>query len=286
MTQISDIETHERPKLTDDGFKRIAEIAKDNWGLHLEEGKRPLVTARLAKRLATSGAANFSEYIGLIEAGSGAECEHFVSALTTNVTHFFREQHHFDYLTEHVVPALRDQKTVRVWSAGCSTGQEPYSIAGTLTGALPKATDLRILATDVDQEVLRKAEAGTYSRDEIAFPSPALEARVFGSKQSGATCTVKPELRSLVTFRRLNLIQPWPLSGTFDVIFCRNVAIYFDKPTQAKLWERFAGHLNPDGHLFIGHSERVEAPEAIGLRAAGITLYQKSTALDGGRKCP
>lgn len=286
MTQLMSIETAERPQLSDDGFKRIAEIAKDNWGLHLEEGKRPLVTARLAKRVSASGSASFLDYIGKIEAGDDAECEHFVSALTTNVTHFFREQHHFDYLTEHVVPSLRTQKTVRVWSAGCSTGQEPYSIAGTLSGALGKATDLRILATDVDQDVLRKAEAGTYAKDEISFPSPALEARVFDSQRAGATCTVKPELRSLITFRRLNLIQPWPLSGAFDVIFCRNVAIYFDKPTQAKLWAGFAQHLRPGGHLFIGHSERVEAPQSIGLRPAGITLYQKQTALDGGQTCP
>ncbi len=254
MTQMTDIDAADRPKLTDDGFKRIAEIAKDNWGLHLEEGKRPLVTARLAKRVTASGLATFADYIGLIEAGNGSECEHFVSALTTNVTHFFREQHHFDFLSEKFVPKVQGQKSVRVWSAGCSTGQEPYSIAGTLAGALPKSTDLRILATDVDQDVLRKAESASYSKDEVSFPSPALEARVFGSKQTGDTRTVKADLRSLITFRRLNLIQPWPLSGVFDAIFCRNVAIYFDKPTQAKLWERFASHLKPDGYLFIGHS--------------------------------
>lgn len=283
MSQITELDSVERPTLSDEVFQRIATIAKGNWGLHLEENKRPLVTARLSKRVTATGVSSFADYIALIEAGDAAECDHFVSALTTNVTHFFREQHHFDYLAETVAPALQGHRSVRVWSAGCSTGQEPYSIAATLSRALPKASDLRILATDVDQDVLHKAEGGTYPAAEVVFPSPALEAQVFGTKERGPNRSVRPELRSMVTFRRLNLIQPWPLSGAFDAIFCRNVAIYFDKPTQAVLWQRFASHLKPNGHLFIGHSERVEHPETLGLQPAGITLYRKSLALDGGR---
>lgn len=274
MTALG-VSQDDKAELTDAVFRRVARLAKDNWGLNLEDGKRPLVTARLWKRVVASGAGDFPTYVGKVEDGDQVECDHFISALTTNVTHFFREQHHFDFLESAILPGFRGRGPLRVWSAGCSSGQEPYSIAASIRAVLGASADARILATDVDPDILERAQKAVYAKSETSFPNPALEARVFDKKQSGNERYVRENLVNLVTFRRLNLIQPWPLSGRFDVIFCRNVAIYFDKPTQANLWAQFAAHLNPGGFLFIGHSERIENPAAIGLSPAGITTYQK-----------
>ncbi|MEY8880845.1 protein-glutamate O-methyltransferase CheR [Donghicola sp. XS_ASV15] len=265
----------EKSELTDAVFRRVARLAKENWGLNLEDGKRPLVTARLWKRVIASGAGDFPSYIGKVEDGDQVECDHFISALTTNVTHFFREQHHFDLLESSILPRFRGRGPLRIWSAGCSSGQEPYSIAASVRAVLGASADARILATDVDPDILERAQKAVYTNSETSFPNPALEARVFDKKHEEQQRAVRANLVDLITFRRLNLIQPWPISGRFDVIFCRNVAIYFDKPTQANLWAQFAAHLNPNGFLFIGHSERIETPEAIGLCPAGITTYQK-----------
>ncbi len=272
--------------LTEADFTRIARIAKQGWGLSLEGAKRPLIRSRLGRRLKALHLGSFDAYCDLVEAGDAGECDHFVTALTTNVTHFYREVHHFELLETQVLPGLiaraRQRERVRLWSAGCSSGQEPYSLAASVLALARDAAalDLRILATDIDPNVLKTAEAGSYDAKMLSFPSPELESRLFArtGKDAGVLRDIRPELKPLVTFRRLNLMDPWPFSGRFDVILCRNVAIYFDKPTQARLWSRFADCLNPGGWLLIGHSERIPAPAELGLETAGITAYRRAAA--------
>ncbi len=280
--------THVLPRgVTDDldlsqsDFERIAAVAKSGWGLNLDNAKRPLIKSRLSKRLRALALPDFAAYCELIEANDRNETDHFISALTTNVTNFYREVHHFDYLEEAVIPDLiaraKNGERVRLWSAGCSSGQEPYSLAGSVLHYDKNAAsyDLKILATDIDPLVLEKAQKGVYLSDECGFPSPAHEARIFARNEgSGKTRSVHQHLQSLISFRHLNLVDQWPISGKFDVIMCRNVAIYFDKPTQVRLWSRFRQCLLPNGHLFIGHSERIADPEAVGLRVAGTTTYR------------
>ena len=257
-------------------FEKIADIAKTGWGLNIDNGKKPLIKSRLSKRLRILGLAGFDEYRRIIEAGDEAETDHFIMALTTNVTHFYREVHHFDYLEASVLPELisraKSGERVRIWSAGCSSGKEPYSIAASILSLDSKAGtyDLKILASDIDSDVLSTAQLGSYHPDDCTFPSDSLRSRVFPPDEF----TVRPELKSMISFRNLNLTADWPMSGLFDVIMCRNVAIYFDKPTQANLWAKFCAFLKPDGHLFIGHSERVIDPKQFNLTLCGTTTYK------------
>ena len=166
----------------------------------------------------------------------------------------------------------RAGERVRIWSAGCSSGKEPYSIAGSILSLDPNAGkyDLKVLASDIDPDVLQTAQAGTFHPSDCTFPSDAHRSNIFLPDQS----TARPELKSMISFRHLNLIADWPMSGLFDIIMCRNVAIYFDKPTQAQLWTRFCKFLRPDGHLFIGHSERIIEPDQFGLTLCGTTTYK------------
>lgn len=274
--------------LTEADFARIARIAKAGWGLSLESAKRPLIRSRLGRRVTALGLASFDAYCDVVEAGEAQESDHFVTALTTNVTHFYREAHHFEMLENQILPpilqAARSGKRVRLWSAGCSSGQEAYSLAGSILALAPEAArlDLRILGTDIDPTVLQIAQAGLYDPKICLFPTPALEERVFGrAPVTTALRPVRPELKALVTFRRLNLVKPWPISGRFDVILCRNVVIYFDKPTQRQLWARFAEVLHPGAWLLIGHSERIADPQDIGLDPAGITTYRRAAPPNG-----
>lgn len=274
--------------LTEADFARIARIAKAGWGLSLESAKRPLIRSRLGRRVKALGLASFDAYCDVVESGEAQESDHFVTALTTNVTHFYREAHHFEMLESQILPpilqAARQGKRVRLWSAGCSSGQEAYSLAGSILALAPEAArlDLRILGTDIDPTVLQIAQDGLYDPKICLFPTPALEERVFGrAPPTGALRAVRPELKALVTFRRLNLVKPWPISGRFDVIFCRNVVIYFDKPTQRQLWSRFAEVLHPGAWLLIGHSERIADPQDLGLDPAGITTYRRAATPSG-----
>ena len=271
-------------QLSDSDFARIAKIAHDGWGLNLEESKRPLIRTRLGRRLRALDLSSFGSYCDQVEANRSNEQDNFIAALTTNVTNFYRELHHFEMLEKTILPRLEEETgtggRIRIWSAGCSNGQEPYSISGSVLEAVKNISnyDLRILATDIDHNILAKAEAGKYKKDECSFPNPKLEKRIFSSPPNAVTATneVKDNIKSLVTFRRLNLVGEWPFSGPFDVIFCRNVAIYFDKPTQERLWKRLAEMLTPTGHLFIGHSERIGDAGALGLNTVGITSFQKT----------
>jgi chemotaxis protein methyltransferase CheR len=268
--------------MTAEDFASIAAILHATSGISLSPSKTSLVYSRLAKRLRALGLENFREYCKLIAGSDGVdERQAMLAALTTNVTRFFREPHHFDYLRK-LMPDLAVQAKrggrVRIWSAGCSSGEEPYSIALTILAMLPNANelDVKILATDIDPIILAKAKDGVYSREALE-PVPADLRKYFDSIDSGRRYSACAAVRDMIAFRELNLIGPWPMAQKFDVIFCRNVAIYFDEPTQDTLFGRYADSLKPDGRLFIGHSERVNDPRFL---SDGLTAYCLRT---GGR---
>lgn len=275
----------EFPFTTDD-FMAIARMLHDDAGIALSENKASLVYSRLAKRLRALGLESFHDYCRLVAGADGVgERQNMLAALTTNVTRFFREPHHFEHLRTSVLPGLvahaRARGRVRIWSAGCSTGQEPYSIALTILEALPEAAslDVRILATDIDPNVVATGRAAVYS-DEAVQPVPArLRDRWMVRVRDGSreAWGAGEEMRRLVAFRELNLMGHWPMKGRFDAIFCRNVVIYFDEPTQARIWSRFAPLLNPGGRLYVGHSERVT--ETSRFDTDGLTSYRLR---DGG----
>ena len=266
---------------TDRDFRTVASLAHENFGLFLEPSKKQLAYSRLAKRLRFLGLESFAEYCDLLQGPLGEdELREMLSALTTNVTQFFREKHHFDQLRAEVLPDLlcraKAGERVRFWSAGCSAGQEAYSLALTILELCPDvaAHDVRILATDIDPVILQRAIKARYPADEReAIPRPLRHAHTI---VDGDSFVMAPAVRSLVSFGELNLMGPWPMKGRFDVILCRNVAIYFDADTQAKLWKRFADLLTPDGHLMIGHSERLSGPAAAELHNCGVTAYRKT----------
>lgn len=267
---------------TAEDFRHIAQTLHAHAGIALSEGKAALVYSRLAKRLRLLGLRSFRDYCALIDGAEGVdERQAMMAALTTNVTRFYREPHHFDHLRDRVMPELaaraRAGGRVRLWSAACSNGQEPYSMAMTVLDVLPEAADLdvRILATDIDPNMVAEGAAGVYSEDLLA-PVPAASRRHF-EPVAGAPGRFSADaaLRRLVTFKELNLIGDWPMRGRFDVIFCRNVVIYFDDATQERIWSRFAPIMTPGGVLYIGHSERVTGPAAQLLQPAGLTTYVK-----------
>lgn len=266
-------------------FNAIARMLHDDAGIALSESKVSLVYSRLAKRLRALGLESFRDYCALVAGSTGlGERQNMLAALTTNVTRFFREPHHFEHLKTNVLPELvaraRAGGRVRIWSAGCSSGQEPYSIALSVLDMLPEAAqyDFRILATDIDPNMIATGRAAVYS-DEIAQPIPALlRDRWMVRVRDGARQAwgAGEAMRALVAFRELNLMAKWPMRGRFDVIFCRNVVIYFDEPTQARIWSRFAPLLNPGGRLYVGHSERVADPTH--FESDGLTSYRLKDA--------
>jgi len=257
----------------------IARMMRDGAGIVIAEGKSSMVQSRLAKRLRALGLRDYQAYLDYVKCPEGsAEFSRMLSALTTNVTQFFRENHHFEQLRAEVLPPLiaraRAGGQVRIWSAGCSSGQEPYSIAMVLCDLAENAAslDIRILATDIDPEMTALGRAARYEQAS-ADSVPAPLARKFLRHARGQVEIADPP-RSLVSFRELNLHANWPMRGPFDVIFCRNVAIYFDKPAQDALWQRFETALAPGGWLFLGHSERLSAERPTRLASAGITSYR------------
>ena len=278
------------PELDRDAFRRIAGIAQVEAGLHIPAAKSAMVRTRLTRRLKVLNLPDFEAYCGLIESPQGAdERGAMISALTTNVSHFFREDHHFAILREKVLPQLvakaAAQQRIRIWSAGCANGQEPYSIAMTLREAgLPKDANLRILATDIDPLVIAHARVGRFPETMMSGLPDARRAAFFtpvgGAPE--ATWQVRPELREMIAFRELNLLRDWPMRGRFDAIFCRNVVIYFDADTQSQLWPRFAAAIDPEGWLFLGHSERISEVGRPFFQSCGITSYRRTDrATDG-----
>lgn len=271
---------------TDADFRRIASILMEDAGIALPASKAPLVYSRLAKRLRALRISNFKEYCNFVQTDEGAlERREMMTALTTNVTHFFREPHHFEDLKTKVGPELleraRSGGRVRIWSAGSSTGQEVYSIAMTLLEMEPELTkyDVKLLATDIDPKVLEKGREGVYSNTVMANVSDALRARYFTKIDSPIepSWKIRPELSALVTFKELNLHRNLPVRGPFDVIFCRNVVIYFEKSMEEAVWTRFNSVLAPGGFLFVGHSERVSGPASQSLVTCGVTAYKKQS---------
>ena len=271
--------------LTEAQFLEISALVKGLCGINLHDGKKELVKARLAKRLRALHMAGYEEYIAHVRAeGNGPELVAMLDALSTNLTHFFREADHFRYLADVLVPraqaaAAGTRPRLRLWSAGCSTGEEPYSLAVTLAEAIGNlaAWDIAVLATDLSTRVLAQAGEGVYDAQRLAaLPHGAL-AKYFAPVTSGRApqYQVRPVLRSLIHFGRLNLMEAWPMRGPFDIIFCRNVMIYFDKETQAALVERFRKILAPGGTLCIGHSESL-AGVRHQFRYVQPTVYEKA----------
>jgi len=249
--------------LTDSEFDRLRHIVRQLTGISLADSKRELVYSRLARRLRKLQLASFSEYCALVERGDAEELQELTNAMTTNLTSFFREKYHFEQLAAETMPFVARQRAesrrVRLWSAGCSTGEEPYSMAMVLREAQRGFAnwDVRLLATDIDSKVVQTAAAGVYPADRLKDVGAQRVARWFKPDPQAQHYTAGDELKSLITFKQLNLLDRWPVKGPFDVIFCRNVAIYFDKDTQRELFERLASVQEPGGWLFIGHSENL-----------------------------
>lgn len=264
-------------------FRQIAQVLRSDVGIMLTEAKAPLVYARLVKRLRALGLESFRAYGALIATNDGIdERRRMISALTTNVTRFFREPHHFEHLKTQVLPPLiakaKKGGRVRIWSAGCSSGEEPYSIALTVTSLLPDAThhDLKILATDIDTDILTKAREGIYSRSNLE-PLPQ-EARERGFQQvmlatGRKVFQTNASIRNLISFKELNLVGAWPMRGPFDAIFCRNTVIYFDEEVQASIWNKMAPLMPAGATLYIGHSERVAGTNA--FEPISMTTYRR-----------
>lgn len=277
---------------SDHDFQMISNLANARYGLFLQPSKKALVHSRLAKRLRALKLASFEDYCSLLNKTEGdAERPHLLSALTTNVTHFFREIHHFDFLKDVLMPQLIEKaqagNPVRIWSSACSSGQEAYSIAAALIAAAPKVSqyDVKILATDIDPQVIQTAKRAVYPTEQIATLPPFWRDLLTGSKRSqSGEFSIDPTLQNLISFGELNLIADWPMRGKFDVILCRNAAIYFDKATQARLWGRFADVMVEGGHLMIGHSERLSGPAQSAFKSVGITTYQKLTGASAPSK--
>ena len=258
-------------------FERVRGLIYKRAGIALAESKQEMVYSRLARRLRATGITSFGRYLDDLEQGkSDTEWEAFTNALTTNLTSFFREAHHFPLLAEHVAK-LRGQGQIEVWCAASSTGEEPYSIAITLCEVFGTLTPpAHIIATDIDTNVLNTASNGTYPLDRVE-KMPIERAKKFFLRGRGANdgmVRVRPELRKMITFKQLNLLSDsWPVTGPFDAIFCRNVMIYFDKPTQGKILSRFAPLMKPEALLFAGHSENfLYVTDAFKLR--GKTVYE------------
>ncbi|MEQ8599091.1 MAG: protein-glutamate O-methyltransferase [Devosia sp.] len=268
--------------LSEREFARIKARVYSVAGISLSDAKRTLVVSRLSKILRALQLPSFDAYVDYLERGGSAkDGQDFVNALTTNLTRFYREDHHFDHLRDYVGTLIAERPRgtrLRIWSAGCSTGQEPYTIGMDLLAAFPelKRWDFKILATDIDTAVLAKAAGGVYPETELNGLS-AERARPF--ERTTGSIRIPANVRELVSFKPLNLIGPWPMKGPFDAVFCRNVAIYFDKPTQGEMFGRFSKMLAPEGFLYIGHSENLGSGGE-GFRLVGKTIYQSREKLN------
>ncbi len=268
-------------QFTEKDFARVSRLVGKHAGISLRPHKEALVYGRLARRVRMLGLKSMKEYLDLLGDENSQEFTHFVNALTTNVTSFFREEHHFDYLANVFLPELCKGKRnvkLRFWSAGCSKGMEPYSLAIVLYEFMEKfgPLDVKILATDLDSSVVEIAEQGIYPEEALKGMSEGRKKKWFrkGRGESEGTICVSPLLQRLITFRKLNLMDQWPMRGQFDMIMCRNVVIYFNRETQAKLFYRFSDIIKPNGLLVLGHSETLG--ECSGrFRSFGKTMHRK-----------
>jgi chemotaxis protein methyltransferase CheR len=264
-------------------FRTLTQLAYEYAGIALSESKQNLIYGRLSRRLRVLGLASFRDYCKYLEANA-AEIENFINSISTNHTKFFREIHHFDHLRTHVAAPFaqaagrKSGGRLRIWSAGCSSGEEPYTIALVLQREMRSFSghDVRILATDIDTDVLTRAAAGEFAESAITEVPKEYRSFLLRAENDGRgeKVTFDPDLKSLIAFRRLNLMDQWPFKGLFDAIFCRNVMIYFDAPTKATLVERFTRQLKPGGWLYIGHSESLMGVHP-GLQLVGRTTYRR-----------
>ncbi len=290
MNELAHISLEEGT-ISDADFASIAALVREWMGIDLQPHKRTMVASRLSKRLRATGYKSVPDYIDFMHSPQGRdEQSRFISAYTTNMTRFNREGHHFEQLANEVLPELmakaRRGKRVRIWSAGCSSGEEPYGLAFHVLDACPEAAslDVKILATDIDPEILATAKQGLYPTSSITALPNGQGDKYFeafdGSRDRKSVCD---KARQLISFRRLNLHGDWPMKGKFDIIMCRNVAIYFDAPTQSRLWQRFGEQLCHDGLLFLGHSEGIGPEHAELFRTVGRGVFTTDTSCDGDR---
>lgn len=263
-------------------FEQIRDLVGERTGIVLSDHKVDMVYGRISRRLRKLEMSNFGQYLKLLEGGDENELVEFTNAITTNLTSFFREPHHFDFLVKDAIPKLirsRLNKRLRIWSAGCSTGEEPYTIAMTLREAIPNINqwDVKILATDLDSNVLAKGKSGIYELERINGIPDSKAKKWFrkGRGEHEGKVKVAAELQELITFNQLNLMNEWPIRGEFDIIFCRNVVIYFSKETQKVLFDRFANNLAKDGYLIVGHSESLHKVTNR-FQLIGKTIYRKT----------
>ena len=259
-------------------FERVRKLIHEHAGIALSGAKQDMVYSRLARRLRAVGDKTFAQYLARLERGDRREWETFINALTTNLTSFFREAHHFETLARHLA-ALGGRRPLRIWCSAASTGEEPYSIAMTAVDAFNSFTPpVAILASDLDTSVLAQGEAGIYPQERVDKLPRETVARFFlkGANAQAGMVRVRPELQRLISFKRINLLDAhWPVEAPLDAIFCRNVMIYFASELQSTLWDRFSAKLNDDGMIYIGHSERVIGPAAGVLNIEGPTAYRK-----------
>ncbi len=262
-------------------FKYISDVIADRTGIVLSDAKHDMVYSRLARRLRQLKLTEFSQYLSLIKSGDENEILEFTNAITTNLTSFFREKHHFEYLRNKVLPELKKTKMdrrIRVWSAGCSSGEEPYSIAMTIRDVFPTLDgwDIKILATDLDTNMVQRASDGIYTEERVAGLDKAHSKKWVkrGKGEHEGQIRMSKELRDMITFKQLNLMDDWPIRGPFDFMFCRNVVIYFNKETQRELFDRYADLVDDQGYLFIGHSESLHKV-CQRFNLIGQTIYQK-----------
>jgi chemotaxis protein methyltransferase CheR len=250
-------------QLSENHFKKISDLVYRSSGITLKTGKESLVRARLMKRLRAKGIASVKDYLDYIDSDQGhPELAFLIDVMTTNKTSFFREAEHFNYLRDHVLPELRGNR-LRFWSAACSSGEEPFTLAIWLREHMPDidTKDLLILATDISRRMLERARQAVYPANTVqSLPSPQFKKYFISlNGQHPGSYQVVDDVRKMVRLAWLNLLEKWPMKGPFNVIFCRNVMIYFDRPTQQKLINRFWDLLEPGGYLFVGHSEGLSA---------------------------
>lgn len=248
-------------RFTVDDFNFLRKLSNQHSGIQVPDERFDMFYSRLSKRVRKLGLNDFKEYCQYLKDYPDHEFTEFINSITTNLTAFFREMHHFDYLRDVVIPEVlkrnKNTKQIRVWSAGCSTGEEPYTLAMTLLDNVPPDWDIKVLATDLDTNVLQTAMDGVYSEERVTDLSEQILKRWFmrGKGAQDGLVRVRPQLQKIIQFKKLNLMQDWPMKCQFDFIFCRNVLIYFDRDTKALLASKYAKMLASRSWLFIGHSE-------------------------------
>lgn len=264
-------------KMSDAEFQRVSTLVGRLTGIVIKDHKREMIHSRLTRRLRALGLSSFAEYLNLVESDAGdQEIGELINAVTTNLTSFFRENHHFEHLRNEVLSPLLSSgaSRIRVWSSACSSGEEPYSIAMTaLAAGANRHRDFKILATDLDTNILARAARGVYPADRIKGAPEALVKPAVKTLPSGEV-EFSSDIKSMITFRQLNLLHKWPVSGPFDVIFCRNVLIYFDTPTKKDIVDRLANLIRPGGTLYLGHSESLLGDHPL-LISEGRTIYRR-----------